>query len=381
MEELAGPPSFAGRVKAFRARHAQKESVLFFLSGFLFDAVMLKRIDEPLMLAQQGAYLLLAGALLAVTQRYHHLKLAPPAFLQRHPKLLEHLIHFMMGTLLNAYSIFYFQSASGLTAITFVAVIAFLLAVNEMPRFHRFGPLVLYALYSICLTSYFAYLLPVLCGNIRPWMFYAAVLTALVPIALHVYGMLRWTKDVKTVAREVVIPAVGVQLVFVLLYALHLAPPVPLAVKEMGIYHRVEHTPGEWRLLRQSHGWKFWRKGDQDFQERPGDRVFCFARIFAPKGFHDDRGLRAVWFLKDARHGWRVAHRMTLGISASAERGFATDAYLTEPAAGDWRVEIQSADGRTMGQLHFTVSLDASTEPRAFIEEVSSTAAPEKTRG
>jgi hypothetical protein len=211
--------SLRARVAALHARHAGKTLVLFFLGGFLFDAVMLSRIDEPGMLIQQGAYLLLCGTLLAVTQRMELKQLEPPRVLRKAWHYVDHVIHFMLGTLLNAYSIFYFRSASGLTALGFVVVIVALLALNELPRFQKLGPVVLYALYSICLTSYLAYLLPVLLGYIRPWMFYLAVGAALLPLTLHVLLLLRWGRAFGHVARHAAIPAYGVQLAFLLVYA------------------------------------------------------------------------------------------------------------------------------------------------------------------
>src|SRR5450432_3954797 len=101
------------RLQAFKSRNGRMVSTCFFLGGFLFDAVMLSRIDEPLMLVQQGVYLILCGALIAYSQRLELKKLQPPARLRKAWRYADHLLHFMLGTLLNAYSIFYFQSASG----------------------------------------------------------------------------------------------------------------------------------------------------------------------------------------------------------------------------------------------------------------------------
>lgn len=334
---------------------------------------MLSRIDEPGMLLQQGAYLILCGALLAVTQRMELLKLEPPPALRKAFHYVDHAMHFMLGTLLNAYSIFYFHSASGLTALGFVVVIGALLALNELPRFQKLGPVVLYALYSICLTSYLAYLYPVLLGRIRPWMFYAAVGTALVPLGLHVLLLLRWGRAFDHVARHAAIPAFGVQALFLLLYALRIAPPVPLAVKEMGIYHDVRRVAGGRVLLHQPRSWKFWQKGDQDFLERKGDRVFCFARIFAPARFRDR--VELVWYRDDPKRGWIEHYRFPLTISASSERGFAAEGYLTHPPPGRYRAELQSDDGRTMGLLHFRVIPDADQGPRALEESFSAAGA------
>jgi hypothetical protein len=330
---------------------------------------VLKRIDEPAMLIQQGSYLLVIGALLSLAQYYHHKKLEPPRLLRKIWRFLDHLIHFLMGTLLNGYSIFYFHSASGFTAVGLLLIVAGLLAINELPRFHKYGAVVLYALYSICLTSYFAYLLPVLLGHISRWMFYAAVLLALVPLAIQAAALRRWTGDVRLVLRQALGPALAVQLAFVLAYAFRLAPPVPLAVKEIGIYHDVKKEPGGRRLFREASSWKFWQKGDQDFRERPGDRVYCFARVFAPRHFSDR--IDAVWFHDDPKRGWRQVFKLPLSVSASTDRGFATEAYLTSPAEGAWRVELQTEDGYTVGQLGFDVTLDPSTDPRTFLEEFS----------
>jgi hypothetical protein len=373
---MSTPPKLVERLKEFKSRNERVVSTCFFLGGFLFDAVMLSRIDEPLMLVQQGFYLLLCGGLIAYQQRLEWMKLQPPVRLRKIWHYADHLLHFMLGTLLNAYSIFYFQSASGITAVCFVVVIVVLLAINEMPRFHRLGPVVLYALYSICLTSYFAYLVPVLIGHLRPWMFYLSVGIASALLAVQVRALLRWSASYLHVARHAAIPAFGVQALFILLYALRVAPPVPLAIKQMGIYHDVRRVPGGWELSQQQSRWKLWQHADENFLERPGDKLYCFARIFAPRHFKDT--INIVWFHYDEDKGWLLAHRLPLSVSASSNVGFATDAYLTEPMKGKWRVEIESQDGRTIGQLHFKVSDDPSTDPRQLTLTFSESKALEK---
>jgi Protein of unknown function (DUF2914) len=373
---MSTPPKLVERLKQFKSRNERVVSTCFFLGGFLFDAVMLSRIDEPLMLVQQGGYLLLCGGLIAYSQRLEWKKLQPPVRLRKVWHYADHLLHFMLGTLLNAYSIFYFQSASGITAVCFVVVIVVLLAINEMPRFHRLGPVVLYALYSICLTSYFAYLFPVLIGHLRPWMFYLSVGVASALLLVQVRALLRWSESYLHVARHAAIPAFGVQALFLVLYSLRVAPPVPLAIRQIGIYHDVRRVPGGWELSQQQDRWRFLQHADENFLERPGDKLYCFARIFAPRHFKDT--INIVWFHYDEEKGWLLAHRLPLSVSASSNVGFATDAYLTEPMKGKWRVEIESQDGRTIGQLHFKVSDDPSTDPRQLTVTLSESKPLEK---
>jgi len=42
-------------LQAFRHRHQHAEHLIFFGGGFLFDSVMIRRIDDALFLIQQGA--------------------------------------------------------------------------------------------------------------------------------------------------------------------------------------------------------------------------------------------------------------------------------------------------------------------------------------
>src|SRR5215470_11763664 len=152
------PTGWRGRLRAFRARHAREESIAFFIGGFLFDAVMVGRIDETPMLIQQAAYLAVTGLLLGGMLRLEIKELEPPRWLRWPWRYVEHAMHFMLGTLLNAFSLFYVKSGSGTTAVLFLVLISLLLLINEHPRFHRLGPVVLFGLYSFSLTSYLAYL-------------------------------------------------------------------------------------------------------------------------------------------------------------------------------------------------------------------------------
>src|SRR5262245_29125378 len=271
------------RLRAFRVRRAREESIAFFMGGFLFDAVMVGRIDETPVLLQQAAYLAVTGFLLGAMVRFDLLQLEPPGWLRRPWRYVEHAMHFMLGTLLNAYILFYVKSGSGVTAVLFLVLISVLLLINEHPRFHRLGPVVLFGLYSFALTSYLAYLLPVLLGRLRPWMFFVASGLSLVPIVLLARAMARWSGNRTRAFRQALGPAIAVQTVLLLLFVARLVPPVPLSVRSLSVWHAVEREGSEFKLSRLPRGrlGDVWRKDERVFLARPGDRVFVFTRVFA----------------------------------------------------------------------------------------------------
>jgi hypothetical protein len=361
----SGPVGLRERFRAFRARHAREEAGSFFAGGFLFDAVMVGRIDETPVLVQQALYLAVTGLLLGAMLRFELLHLEPPRWLRRPWRYVEHALHFMLGTLLNAFILFYVKSGSGVTAALFLGLISFLLLVNEHPRFHRLGPVVLFALYAFALTSYLAYLVPVVLGRLRPWMFFAASGLSLLPIHLLARLMVRWGGDRRRAFRQVMGPAIGVQALLLLLFVFHLVPPVPLSVRSLGVWHQVEREGSEFKLSRLPRGrWTdLWRKDEGAFLARPGDRVFVFTRIFAPHNFRDQVRVRwARW----ERGGWAERDAIPLRIVGGREEGFGGYAYKQNWSTGDWRVSVETEDGREIGRTNFEIRPDPDEGERVF---------------
>lgn len=365
------------RVRDFRARHAKWELALFFFASFAYDIATLPRIDNRFVLTKQGTFLGVLGLLLLVELRWSWRE-EPPRWLARVWRFREDALHFFLGGLLSPYTLFYFKSASGLTAFLFLAGLFGLLVVNELPRFRALGPVVRVGLFSFCVTSYFAYLLPVLLGYYSGTLFMLAAglsCAATLVITLLARG---WSGNWRRTLRHVALPGLGVQVLLLGLYLLKAIPPVPLSMLSSGIYHGVEVVKGpkgkDYRLLHERSQWRLWERGDQDFRARPGDRVYFFASVFAPTSFkpqrEGERGTRLVirWYHDDPEKGWREFHAYDdLYLEQGGrERGYRTFAYVTNPRPGDWRVSMETEDGREIGRLSFTVTPDVSTAPREF---------------
>jgi hypothetical protein len=111
-----------------------------------------------------------------------------------------------------------------------------------------------------------------------------------------------------------------------------------------------------------------WHHGDQLFLARPGDRIFCFTRIFAPRHFRD--GLKVRWAYLNPSHGWTGTDAIPLTISGGQEHGWRGVAYKRNFVPGRWKVNIETDDGREVGSIRFTVEEDLSTEPRSFVDEL-----------
>src|SRR5690606_35505736 len=132
---------------------------------------------------------------------------------------------------------------------------AAVLVVNEFPRFQKQGLGIKFALYVICLLSYFSYVIPILTGNIGwiPLLIAVTVTALLIGVMIWIY--IRLGLERSRNIRQVIIPAIAVIAIFLLLYWGRLIPPIPLSIQYIGIYHGVDRSPDGKYMLYHERPW------------------------------------------------------------------------------------------------------------------------------
>lgn len=340
------------QAKAFSHKHKKWEPLVFFTAGFIFDAFLLHRIDDPLMLTHQFIYLCLAAFIISWDLLREGTEISGPKWIAKAWSYREGILHFLLGTLLNVYTIFYFKSGTFFSSFIFLIILAALLYLNEVrpPKISKH--LLRNALFALCLISYMNILVPILLGSIGILVFILAIVVATIIHSALVYFLAKKLPPNK-IKREIRAPFFGVAIVYVLLYVLKVLPPVPLSVKHMGIYHEVTKEEGFYKLGYTRASWKFWESGDQTFEARPGDKIFCYIQVFSPSRFKDQLFVR--WQYDDPKLGWTKADSIPLGIIGGREEGFRGMTSKSNYTPGDWRVSVETSDGRQIGRIGFTV--------------------------
>jgi hypothetical protein len=153
--------------------------------------------------------------------------------------------------------------------------------------------------------------------------------------------------------REVLVPLGAVLAGFLFFYFLRVIPPVPLSIPFMGVYHGVERTAEGYQLLHERPAWRFWHNGDQRFRAQGGDRVFVYFRIFSPGRFSDQVLMK--WFWKDGARGWALQDTIPIRIVGGREQGFRGYGVKSNYQPGDWKVQVETLDGREIGRIYFAV--------------------------
>jgi hypothetical protein len=357
-------------LKAQYHKHERFIPAIAFVCGFLFDMTFLKRIDEPSVMLQQAAYLLIAILLLTVDLFELVQEIPSPKFVRKIWPYREFFLHFFLGTLLNSYTIFYFKSASGLTSFIFIFILITAMTLTEFKRFGKSQHQVHMALWSLCLISYFQSLLPILFGSIGVGMFLASGVASIAVFYLY-YSLIknRFPTLPRLPVTHVLFPYATIQIIFSILYLSHAIPPVPLSVTYMGVYHGVEkQEDGDYNLSYTRPWYKFWQHGDETFLARPGDTIVAFVQVFSPTGFKQQLQMR--WSQYDVKRGWLSQDAIPLSVSGGREEGFRSIAKKSNYSEGEWRIQIETMDNREVGRFPFAIVSDSDTSDRDFHTEV-----------
>ena len=331
---------------------------VFFFAGVGYDTLTLTRIDrlqDNLILL---LYLVLLGVLIILTGR-EEFQTGEPEFWESQPGPVRWLgraqpyypmaMQFLLGGLFSAYAIFYFRSASLTSSAIFLFLLVALLVANEFLKDRLTNLSLLVTLYALVCFSFFTFFLPVVTGWMNRVVFLAgaglSAATVYRVVQLIAKGNPAWTRQhhMKTLA-----PASAVIGLLVGFYFLNWIPPVPLAMKFGGIYHEVRKAGDRFELTFEKRWFEVLKRSNTDFPT--GEPVYCFTAVFAPVNL--DTTVYHHWYYR-AGHGRPYAHadRIPIKISGGRESGYRAYSFKQRLASGDWRVDVETEDGRVLGRV------------------------------
>lgn len=347
------------RIKDLHQKHSKYYPAAFFFFGFLFDIITLGRIDDVFSIVQQAVYLALIGLII----HFRQLELASiwhaPAKLVKLWGYQTEALHFILGSLLSSYTLFYFMSASLSTSLVFMILIMGLLVANELPSFQRQSLPLKSALYYLCLVSFLSYLMPIILRFVSVLTLLLAVIICLLIAYSNRQRLVKRGLDVLTANRSHLIPAASVCGTLLVLYFLKLLPPIPVSVQYMGIYHKIEKLQEKYALSYDRPFWAVWQNGAQIFKAQPGDKIHVFARIFSPATIDDNVVFKWEQYINDQ---WSPSDSVSIHVYGGRDEGFRAYAVKSNYQPGEWRVRIETADGREMGRISFDIETTALTE-------------------
>ena len=352
------------KFSVFYTRQESRLEIGFFVGGFLIDVLFISEIDDLFSIAQQALYILSIAAVIHHEILFRMLKWRPVGFAEKIWGYRNLILHFLLGSLLSLYSLFYIKSSSLFSSLIFLAAMIVLLVANELPAIKNAKVSFKVGLFAICLFSFMSILFPLILGFVG-WIPFLLSVASTLGILYWQFRMLkRNLEDERTLLKVLLFPGVSVLAVFTLFYFMGWIPPVPISVKQQGVYHLVEKKDGKYLLSTDNPWWKFWNSGDQNFMARDGDKIYFYAQIYSPARFSDQIFIRWQW--KDPKVGWQKTDRIPMPIVGGRKEGFRGFATKANYQPGDWRVIVETSMGHEISRLSFEVNTNTDLVDRAF---------------
>jgi len=330
---------------------------LAFILGFIVDNITLNRVDQLFDNLVLLTYVLLSmvGVLYLYASAAEKL---PESWSAPARKYTPLVIQYAFGGLLSGMLIFYGRSGAWTESWPFLLVILAVIYGNETIR-NRSGRLVFnLAMLFVGLFSYIVLVIPVITGYMGAWVFVGSGILALVIMRLFLLILRKIIPNFLDMhMRMIVFVIASIFAGFNFLYFTNIIPPIPLSLKEVGIYHSVvKFGNGEYQLkYEKGSWWYFWKDSDTEFHPSAGSNVFCFAEVFAPTRLETD--IYHSWdFYDENTSKWVERSRLSYPIQGGRGDGYRGYTQISKFEDGTWRCSVETARGQVLGREKFTIS-------------------------
>jgi len=354
------------KAKELFEKHREHFLTLAFFLGFIVDNFTLTRVDQLfdnvilltyVFLAMSSLLLLYAGSAGKFSERTNN-------FFKRFAPMLT---QYAFGGLFSGMLIFYGRSGSWLVSWPFLLIILGVIFGNETIKDRVQRLLFNIGMLFVGLFSYVVLIVPVVIGKMGALVFIGSGLLALLIMFLFVRALSLVVPRFITLHQRALVFIVGIiYATFNFLYFANIIPPIPLSLKEVGIFHSVVKFEDNSYQLKYEKGdwWQFYKRSDDIFHPELGGNVFCFAKVFAPSKIDTD--IYHKWEYYDEDQGAWVEHfKMSYPITGGASDGYRGYTLIENYQDGTWRCTVETGRGQVLGREVFKI--DTQNKAREFI--------------
>lgn len=330
-------------------------SSLALIAGFVVDSLTLRRVDLLLENVVLVSYLGIA-AVGIITINLVDAERMRGSVARVSGSLAPIALQFAFGGLFSAFFIFYTRSAALGESWLFLAFLLALLVGNERFR-ERYTRLVFQAtVFFITLFSFFIFSVPVVLGVMGAWVFVVSGLVSLFVMGVLGALLARTAPERFLAARRMIFLWIGGAYVAInILYVTNVIPPIPLALKDSGVYHSVTRTaPGAYEVLDEPRSFLEKIMPYRTVHIVPGEPIYAWSAVFAPTKLSTTVLHRWQYF--DERKGsWVTTTQVPFTVSGGRDGGYRGYSLKTALAPGKWRVDVITPRGQVVGRMKFIV--------------------------
>lgn len=329
---------------------------LVFFGGFFIDSLLLTRIDVLWSSVVLFAYLFLAGVAVCLSA------LSQSSFWKgtigaRIFYWIPFVAQFAFGALFSGYFVFYVRSASLASSWVFIVFLGMLFLGNEFFKNHyqrlEFQVNILFIAIFFFATLY----TPIVLHKMDSQVFLMSGVASLGIILLFVTLLFLVVPEKIKKIKSGLVVSIGSVFIFInILYFTNIIPPIPLSLKEAGVYHLVERTgSGGYRAEGELTKWyNFFERYHPKIHLIPNEPIYFYSAVFAPTSFNVP--IFHEWqYFDDVKNEWKTTDTLQFEVIGGRDGGYRGYSLKMNIFAGEWRVNVITKRGQHVGRTSFTV--------------------------
>ncbi len=344
----------------FFEKYERRISSAGLIGGFILDNLTLRRIDLLFENLVFLSYIFVAAVCIVILGFIEANKIRPSWSPRIHTVSLLAL-QFAFGGLFSGFFIFYSRSGSLAASWPFLFVLLGLLIGNELFK-NRYAKFTFrMSVFFVILMSFAIFAVPILARNLSPGIFllsgamsvmvmagFVYVVTSLLPIFQPHIKFLQWSVG-------------AIYLSVTLMYFTNILPPIPLSLKDAGVFHDLRPLGASYVAVRETHPWYTFLRRYEEVHREVGEPVYAFSAIFAPTRI--DTTVVHEWQYDDPEDGWITVSRIPFAISGGRDGGYRGYTLKRSLQPGKWRVNIETQRGQLIGRIKFKIIPEKLQEP------------------
>ncbi len=356
------------KAKNWYAKYERPVSSVALVGGFVWNALVLKRVDLFWENFWVLVHLLIIAVCILLINRQENRRQAGQERAKIHFWFIT-ILQFTLGGLLSTFLVFYFRSATLAVSWPFILILLGAFIANERFKHHYERLTVQISVLYLSLLSFSIFIVPVFMHRIGEGIFILSGLVSLLLLALFLVAIKKIAKERFVKSKYTVIGAVlGIFVVVNTLYFFDLIPPIPLALKDSGVYHSITRAQGGTYLATtEQKTVADYFSFNTDINIMQGEPVYVFSAIFSPTAFRTS--IIHEWQLYDeTARAWVTMSRIPLAAAGGRADGYRTYSKKNAIVPGKWRVNVETTNGQIIGRIGFVVHI-VDIEP-VLIQEV-----------
>jgi hypothetical protein len=334
------------RLKHWYETYERRISVASLAGGFIFDSLTMQSIDNLWDNLWITFNILLSGFCIIMVNRQ---KGGEEGF------WFPNILQFSFGALLGSTFVFYFRSATLTATWPFLALMLLAILANEFFQ-KKYAKLAFQlSFFYFALFSFTIFLVPVVLKNIGAEIFILSGVVSLLLLWLFLGAVRSFAREKFLESRTHIWVFVGTIFVIInILYFTNLIPPIPLSMKDAGIYHSIERSvKGNYIVSEEVRGPERYFTLREAVHWKRGESLYAYTAIFSPGSLNTD--IAHEWQYKNNEGEWVTATRIPLYLSGGRSGGFRTYSTKYNFTPGNWRVDVKTLRGQLIGRINFKI--------------------------